>query len=179
MSETPGRALRMAYLVASVGGVLFFVMSVTLLGIWPKRVLEAQSAAMSPGNALGMSESAAPRSSGLQQRGLLVLPHAADSVSRCGHVPVGRSHAGVGRASRLSPSLGHQAHWAGSGACGGHPFRRLALHASVFAKSGCGEVGDAGLFLTLRRRRRPSAAGSSRPRGVPRNAWPRAGDCRA
>ena len=48
----------MAYLVASVGGVLFFVMSVTLLGLWPKRVLEAQSAAMSPANALGMSESA-------------------------------------------------------------------------------------------------------------------------
>jgi cbb3-type cytochrome oxidase cytochrome c subunit/cytochrome c553 len=48
----------MAYLVASVGGVLFFVMSVTLLGIWPKRVLEAQTAAMSPEHALGMSESA-------------------------------------------------------------------------------------------------------------------------
>jgi len=48
----------MAYLVASVGGVLFFVMSVTLLGIWPKRVLEAQTRAMSPERALGMSESA-------------------------------------------------------------------------------------------------------------------------
>ena len=56
MSVAPGRALRMAYLVASVGGVLFFVMSVTLLGIWPKRVLEAQSAAMSRANALGMSQ---------------------------------------------------------------------------------------------------------------------------
>jgi mono/diheme cytochrome c family protein len=47
----------MAYLVASVAGVLFFVMSVTLLGIWPKRVLEAQTATMSPENALGMSAS--------------------------------------------------------------------------------------------------------------------------
>ena len=58
VSASTGRAVRMAYLVASVAGVLFFVMSVTLLGIWPKRVLEAQSAAMSPANALGMSESA-------------------------------------------------------------------------------------------------------------------------
>ena len=58
MNAQTGRAVRMAYLVASVAGVLFFVMSVTLLGIWPKRVLEAQSAAMSPANALGMSESA-------------------------------------------------------------------------------------------------------------------------
>jgi cytochrome c oxidase cbb3-type subunit II len=58
VSGKPGQAVRMAYLVASVGGVLFFVMSVTLLGIWPKRVLEAQSAAMLPANALGMSESA-------------------------------------------------------------------------------------------------------------------------
>ena len=48
----------MAYLVASVAGVLFFVMSVTLLGVWPRRVLEAQSAAMVPENVLGMSESA-------------------------------------------------------------------------------------------------------------------------
>ena len=58
MSAAPGRAVRMAYLVASVAGVLFFVMSVALLGMWPKRVLEAQSAAMSPEHALGMSESA-------------------------------------------------------------------------------------------------------------------------
>jgi cbb3-type cytochrome oxidase cytochrome c subunit len=48
----------MAYLVASVAGVLFFVMSVALLGVWPKQVLEAQTAAMSPEHPLGMSESA-------------------------------------------------------------------------------------------------------------------------
>lgn len=58
MSGTSGRAVRTAYLVASVGGVLFFVMSVTLLGLWPKRVLEAQASAMAPERALGMSESA-------------------------------------------------------------------------------------------------------------------------
>jgi cytochrome c oxidase cbb3-type subunit 2/cytochrome c oxidase cbb3-type subunit I/II len=53
-----GRAVRTAYLVACVGGVFFFAMSVSLLGVWPKRVLDAQTAAMAPANALGMSASA-------------------------------------------------------------------------------------------------------------------------
>jgi len=48
----------MAYVVASVAGVLFFLMSVALLGVWPKRVLEEQAAAMAPTSPLGMSESA-------------------------------------------------------------------------------------------------------------------------
>ena len=34
------RALRMSYLVAAVGGLGFFAMSVLLLGVWPGRVLE-------------------------------------------------------------------------------------------------------------------------------------------
>ena len=58
MSTTPGRAVRKAYLVASVAGVLFFAMSVGLLGVWPRRVIEAQTAAMSPEHPLGMSASA-------------------------------------------------------------------------------------------------------------------------
>ena len=53
----PGRALRMAYLVASVGGVTFFVMSVALLGVWPGRVLEEQSRAMSPERPLALTVS--------------------------------------------------------------------------------------------------------------------------
>ena len=53
-----GRAVRKAYLVASVAGVLFFAMSVGLLGIWPRRVIEAQTAAMSPEHPLGLSDSA-------------------------------------------------------------------------------------------------------------------------
>ena len=48
MSATSGRALRMSYLVASVAGIAFFVMSMALLGLWPRRVLEAQSEAMGP-----------------------------------------------------------------------------------------------------------------------------------
>lgn len=48
MSRQAGRALRMAYLVASVAGVGFFILSVVLLGYWPKRVLEAQTRAMGP-----------------------------------------------------------------------------------------------------------------------------------
>ncbi|MEP7116171.1 MAG: cbb3-type cytochrome c oxidase subunit II [Acidobacteriota bacterium] len=47
MSRT-GRALRMSYLVASVAGVAFFALSVALLGMWPARVLDAQTAAMAP-----------------------------------------------------------------------------------------------------------------------------------
>jgi cytochrome c oxidase cbb3-type subunit 2 len=58
VSVAPRSAVRMAYLVASVAGVLFFVMSVTLLGMWPRWVLESQSASMAPENVLGMSESA-------------------------------------------------------------------------------------------------------------------------
>ncbi|MCC6987584.1 MAG: cbb3-type cytochrome c oxidase subunit II [Acidobacteria bacterium] len=47
MTDT-GRALRMSYLVASVAGVAFFALSVALLGVWPARVLDAQTAAMAP-----------------------------------------------------------------------------------------------------------------------------------
>lgn len=53
-----GRAVRKAYLVASVAGVAFFAMSVGLLGVWPRRVIEAQTAAMSPAHPLGLSDSA-------------------------------------------------------------------------------------------------------------------------
>jgi cytochrome c oxidase cbb3-type subunit 2/cytochrome c oxidase cbb3-type subunit I/II len=38
----------MSYLAASVAGVAFFALSVALLGAWPTRVLEAQTAAMVP-----------------------------------------------------------------------------------------------------------------------------------
>ena len=58
MSARPQRALRMAYVVASVAGVAFFVMSVVLLGVWPKRVLDEQTRLMSPEKPLGLSASA-------------------------------------------------------------------------------------------------------------------------
>ena len=51
------KALRMSYIVASVCGVLFFVMSVTLLGVWPARVLQEQSHSMAPENPLGLTRS--------------------------------------------------------------------------------------------------------------------------
>ena len=51
------RALRMSYLVASIGGVGFFAMSVLLLGVWPGQVLEEQTRAMSPEHPLGLSAS--------------------------------------------------------------------------------------------------------------------------
>ena len=57
MTAGPGRAVRMAYLVASVAGVAFFVMSVVLLGVWPRRVLEAETRAMAPDHALALTAS--------------------------------------------------------------------------------------------------------------------------
>lgn len=61
MSETTrtGNALRMAYAVASVAGIGFFILSVALLGYWPKRVLDAEAKAMAPEAALPLSPSEA------------------------------------------------------------------------------------------------------------------------
>lgn len=53
----PLRALQFSYLVASVAGVGFFVLSVTLLGVLPFQELEKQSAALAPAQALGLSPS--------------------------------------------------------------------------------------------------------------------------
>jgi len=58
VSASPGRVLGMSYLVASVAGVLFFVLSVVLLGYWPKRVLDEQTRAMGPEYVLELSPSA-------------------------------------------------------------------------------------------------------------------------
>ena len=57
MTSASGRALRMAYLAASIGGLAFFIMSVVLLGVWPGRVLERQVRAMSPERPLGLTAS--------------------------------------------------------------------------------------------------------------------------
>jgi cytochrome c oxidase cbb3-type subunit 2/cytochrome c oxidase cbb3-type subunit I/II len=47
----------MAYAVASIAGIAFFVMSVSLLGVWPGRVLDRQVRAMSPDRPLGLTAS--------------------------------------------------------------------------------------------------------------------------
>jgi len=51
------RGLRMAYIVASIGGVGFFVLSVLLLAVWPGRVLEDETRRMSPQHPLGLTTS--------------------------------------------------------------------------------------------------------------------------
>jgi len=51
------RGLRMAYLSASVAGVGCFALSIALLAIWPGRVLEQQTRAMSPDHPLTLSVS--------------------------------------------------------------------------------------------------------------------------
>ncbi len=57
MTTRSGRALRMAYMAASIAGVAFFAMSVALLGVWPGRVLERQVRAMSPERPLALTVS--------------------------------------------------------------------------------------------------------------------------
>jgi cbb3-type cytochrome c oxidase subunit II len=47
----------MSYLVAAIGGLGFFAMSILLLGVWPGRVLEHQIHAMSPDHPLALSAS--------------------------------------------------------------------------------------------------------------------------
>jgi len=49
------RALYMSYVVAGVAGIAFFGMSVSLLGIWPARVIAEQTAAMAPPSPLGLT----------------------------------------------------------------------------------------------------------------------------
>ena len=43
-----GGGLMTAYVVASVGGIVCFVLSVSLLGVWPERVLSRQTALLAP-----------------------------------------------------------------------------------------------------------------------------------
>jgi cbb3-type cytochrome c oxidase subunit II len=49
------RFLRMSYLVASLGGVGFFTMSMLLLGVWPGSVLERQISGMSPEHPMALT----------------------------------------------------------------------------------------------------------------------------
>jgi cbb3-type cytochrome oxidase subunit 1/cbb3-type cytochrome oxidase cytochrome c subunit/cytochrome c553 len=51
----PGRALGTAYAVAGIAGVVFFAMSVALLGIWPWRVLAEEGELTAPGNPLALT----------------------------------------------------------------------------------------------------------------------------
>jgi cbb3-type cytochrome c oxidase subunit III len=53
----PRSLLTKAYVVAGVGGVGFFAMSVLLLGIWPGRVLEDETRRMSPAHPLALTAS--------------------------------------------------------------------------------------------------------------------------
>lgn len=52
-----GAGLTMSYIVASVAGIAFFLLSVALLGIWPARTLSQQTVAMAPENPLPLTDS--------------------------------------------------------------------------------------------------------------------------
>lgn len=56
-TSRPLKALQLSYLVASVAGVGFFVLSVTLLGVLPFQELKTQSAVLAPAQALGLTPS--------------------------------------------------------------------------------------------------------------------------
>lgn len=58
MRRRPGRVLGMAYLAACLAGVTFFALSVTLLGYWPKLVLDRQTRLMGPSFVLELGPSA-------------------------------------------------------------------------------------------------------------------------
>ena len=51
------RFLRMSYLVAAIGGVGFFLMSILLLGVWPGRALERQTRQTIPEHPLNLTAS--------------------------------------------------------------------------------------------------------------------------
>jgi cytochrome c oxidase cbb3-type subunit I/II len=53
----PGRVLLMSYVVAGIAGIAFFVMSVSLLGVWPGRVLAEQTGVMAPPSPLDLTPS--------------------------------------------------------------------------------------------------------------------------
>lgn len=56
-ATAPARVLLMSYVVASVAGVVFFALSVSLLGVWPSRVLAEQTRATAPPNPLELTPS--------------------------------------------------------------------------------------------------------------------------
>lgn len=86
MSDS-GRVVRMSYLVASVCGVLFFVLSVALLAIWPGHVLDDQTRAMSPAHPLRLSVS--------EQRGRVI--YSREGCAYCHTQQVRYLHADMAR----------------------------------------------------------------------------------
>jgi len=87
MSAQSGRTVRMAYLVASVAGVVFFVVSVVLLGVLPTRALNADMRAMGPAKLPALTAS--------EQRGRIV--YAREGCAYCHTQQVRYVHADMTR----------------------------------------------------------------------------------
>jgi len=87
VSRGPGRFLRMSYVVASVAGVAFFVLSVALLAVWPGRVLDDQTRTMSPDHPLGLTAS--------EQRGRII--YSREGCAYCHTQQVRYLHADMSR----------------------------------------------------------------------------------
>ena len=103
------RWLRMSYLVAGVGGLGFFVMSVLLLAVWPGRVLEQQIRGMSPEHPLALTASEQRGRVDLRPGRLRLLPHAADPLPAQRRGAVRRGHFGLGDASSIIRICGARA----------------------------------------------------------------------
>ena len=103
------RLLRMSYLVAGLGGVGFFVMSILLLGVWPGRTLEEQIRRMQPDHPLALTASEKRGRRHLCARRLRLLPHAADPVRRKRRRALRGGHASPGRRSSITRIFGVRA----------------------------------------------------------------------
>ena len=108
MSGEGRQALRTSYLVASVAGVAFFVLSVVLLGWWPRQVLDAQTRRMGPEFVLRLSPSA-ERGRAIYAREGCAYCHTQQIRYLHRHGALRRADAGLGDAARLPAHVGHPA----------------------------------------------------------------------
>ena len=175
-----GGPLRMAYLVASVAGVL--VLRDVSRRYWAsgRSVCWRRSRRRCRPRSARDERERTSRSCRLQPRGLRLLPHAAGSVPARRHVSASARRRWRGRGTSTIRTCG--ARGASARICrapAGTPLRGLAFHAPVLADArwspsrSCRPI--PALFDGARR---PSAAGGPRSRRVPRNPWPRARDRR-
>ena len=131
-----GRGLVMSYIVASIAGVGFFALSVSLLGAWPASVLAEQSAAMAPPNPLPLTAA--------EERGRVI--YAREGCAYChsqqntilagGYRSIRCTDAGLGNTLRLPAPDGHASHRTGPVPRRRNPHRELALRTSLRPSDG-------------------------------------------
>ena len=166
------RFLRMSYLVAGLGGVGFFVMSILLLGVWPGQALEEQIRQTQPDRPLPLTAS--------EKRGRIIyaregcaychtqqIRYLAKDVARFGAATLAWEtifdYPHLWGTRRIGPDLSREALRA---------LRGLAAFASLCPARAGGRFRHARLPLAIRRRAGSPQAGSPRFVGLSRNARP-------